>query len=116
MNRICPPWKRKRTRKIRVCETKKDGKSYLLGVLALRVQAYESRARERGEERLISRVHLVKVPLRQTVLLDGGGILALDDLAAVWVLLFQSTLYHHRELALFLPVERTQKMRQYDSW
>lgn len=91
-----PALEAQRTRQIRVGETKKKKRRErgLLGVLALRVQAYESRARECREERLIFRVHLVKVPLRQTVLLHGGGILALDDLAAVRVLLFQGVLHH----------------------
>jgi hypothetical protein len=71
------------------------------------VQADESRASESREEGLVRRVDLVKVPLRKTVLLHGGGILAPHDLAAVRVFLFQGKLHHQGEFLLFFRKKKS---------
>lgn len=110
MESYLPALAAQRTRQKRVCaKLKKKNEKDLLGALALRVQADESRACERWEERLILRVHLVKVTLRETVLLHGGGVLAPHDLAAVGIFLFQGLLHHQRELILFASAENEEE-------
>lgn len=76
------------------------------------MQADEGRAGKRREQALKSGLEFEEVPLRKTVLLYGGGVLVLHDLAAVLVFLLQSVLHLFREPPLYELREYIQALKK----